>query len=136
MLAVCAYGQTIEEALNVAYNGVDKVNFEGKTYRRDIAHRYVSCCRFSSTSVLTESIVRSKPPLKAKALNRSRTLKLVFLLMQAITLSKPSNPLSNRPDDPERMGPSVGLAESSISGLRAGTKIVCLSLAPMVSALS
>jgi len=41
VLAVCAYGQTIEEALNTAYNGVDNVNFEGKTYRRDIAHQCV-----------------------------------------------------------------------------------------------
>ena len=135
VLAVCAYGQTIEEALNTAYNGVDKVDFEGKTYRRDIAHRCVFCCIYS-ISVFTESVVPSKPPLKAKAPNRSRTLKLVSLLMQAITLSKPSNPLSNKPDALERMGQSVGLAESSISRLLAGRRIVCLSPAPMVSAQS
>jgi phosphoribosylamine--glycine ligase/phosphoribosylformylglycinamidine cyclo-ligase len=46
VLAVCAYGQTIQEALNSAYNGVDKVSFEGKTYRKDIAHRYLVFYRF------------------------------------------------------------------------------------------
>ncbi|KAG8766536.1 Bifunctional purine biosynthetic protein ade1 [Ceratobasidium sp. 428] len=39
VIAVTAYGETLREALDRAYNGVDAVNFEGKTFRRDIAHR-------------------------------------------------------------------------------------------------
>lgn len=39
VLAVTAYAPTLPEALEAAYKGVDAVGFEGKTYRRDIAHR-------------------------------------------------------------------------------------------------
>ncbi|KAG8740488.1 hypothetical protein FRC12_015988 [Ceratobasidium sp. 428] len=39
VIAITAYGETLREALDRAYNGVDAVTFEGKTFRRDIAHR-------------------------------------------------------------------------------------------------
>lgn len=39
VLAVTSYAPTLQEALDTVYAGVDKVNFEGKIYRRDIAHR-------------------------------------------------------------------------------------------------
>ncbi|KXN88719.1 Bifunctional purine biosynthetic protein ADE1 [Leucoagaricus sp. SymC.cos] len=39
VLAVSAYAPTLEIALQKAYHGVDTIQFEGKTYRRDIAHR-------------------------------------------------------------------------------------------------
>ncbi len=39
VLAVTAHGPTLESALEAAYRGVDAVTFEGKTFRRDIAHR-------------------------------------------------------------------------------------------------
>ncbi|KAG8855999.1 hypothetical protein FRB91_001340 [Serendipita sp. 411] len=39
VLAVTAFGTSIELALKNAYTAVDGVEFEGKTYRRDIAHR-------------------------------------------------------------------------------------------------
>jgi Phosphoribosylamine-glycine ligase len=42
VLAVTAYAPTLKEALDAVYFGVDKVSFEGKTYRRDIAHRLVN----------------------------------------------------------------------------------------------
>lgn len=38
-MVVTAYAPTLQEALDAVYAGVDKVSFEGKTYRRDIAHR-------------------------------------------------------------------------------------------------
>lgn len=41
VLAVTAYGDTIKAALHSAYQTVDAVQFEGKTFRRDIAHRSV-----------------------------------------------------------------------------------------------
>lgn len=41
VIAVCAYADTLKEALNAAYRGVDAVQFQGKTYRKDIGHRYV-----------------------------------------------------------------------------------------------
>lgn len=40
-MAVCAAGKTLKEAVYLAYRGVDVVEFEGKTLRRDIAHRSV-----------------------------------------------------------------------------------------------
>lgn len=40
MLAVSAVGSTIKETMDLAYEGVTKVAFEGATFRRDIAHRY------------------------------------------------------------------------------------------------
>lgn len=39
VIAVSAFGNTLQEAVELAYQGVDAVHFEGKTYRRDIAHR-------------------------------------------------------------------------------------------------
>lgn len=42
VLAVTSYAPTLPEALKSVYAGVDQVFFEGKTYRRDIAHRYIS----------------------------------------------------------------------------------------------
>ncbi|QRV97406.1 phosphoribosylamine-glycine ligase/phosphoribosylformylglycinamidine cyclo-ligase [Ceratobasidium sp. AG-Ba] len=39
VIAVASYGKTLQEALDRAYKGVDAVAFEGKTFRRDIAHR-------------------------------------------------------------------------------------------------
>ncbi|KAG8799273.1 hypothetical protein FRC17_007175, partial [Serendipita sp. 399] len=39
VLGVTAFGSSIEEALKKAYAAVDGVEFDGKTYRRDIAHR-------------------------------------------------------------------------------------------------
>ncbi|KAF9448190.1 bifunctional purine ADE1 [Macrolepiota fuliginosa MF-IS2] len=39
VLVVSAYAPTLEKALQYAYSGIDTVKFEGKTYRRDIAHR-------------------------------------------------------------------------------------------------
>jgi len=39
VLAVSAYGATLEEALKSAYGVVGDIQFEGMVYRRDIAHR-------------------------------------------------------------------------------------------------
>ncbi|KAJ4485915.1 aminoimidazole ribonucleotide synthetase [Lentinula aciculospora] len=39
VLVATAYSPTLEEALKTVYQAVDHVSFEGKTYRRDIAHR-------------------------------------------------------------------------------------------------
>lgn len=39
VIVVSAYAPSLQEALDLAYAGVDKVSFEGKIYRRDIAHR-------------------------------------------------------------------------------------------------
>ncbi|KAF8632945.1 hypothetical protein AX15_001551 [Amanita polypyramis BW_CC] len=39
VLAVTAYADTLEQAVSAAYAGIDSVSFEGKTFRRDIAHR-------------------------------------------------------------------------------------------------
>lgn len=41
VIVVSAYATTLEGALNAAYTGVDHVDFEGKVFRRDIAHRSV-----------------------------------------------------------------------------------------------
>jgi phosphoribosylamine-glycine ligase len=41
VIAVSAYAPSLQEALDRVYEGVEKVNFEGKVYRRDIGHRYV-----------------------------------------------------------------------------------------------
>jgi phosphoribosylamine--glycine ligase len=39
VLGVCAAGESLQEAVNLAYRAVSEVNFEGKTFRRDIAAR-------------------------------------------------------------------------------------------------
>jgi len=39
VLVICAHGATVEDALKLAYSGVDQVEFDGKTYRKDIAYR-------------------------------------------------------------------------------------------------
>ncbi len=52
VIAVSAYAPSLHEALDRAYQGVGQVNFDGKVYRRDIAHRYVS--RNNYHSAITE----------------------------------------------------------------------------------
>ncbi|HBG22711.1 MAG: phosphoribosylamine--glycine ligase [Syntrophaceticus sp.] len=39
VLGITAFGATIEEAVQNVYAGVEKVNYQGMHYRRDIAHR-------------------------------------------------------------------------------------------------
>ena len=41
VMAVSAYAATLRAALDLAYAGANNVSFEGKMYRRDIAHRCV-----------------------------------------------------------------------------------------------
>jgi len=40
VLAVTSYAPNLHDAVRAAYAGVSAVSFEGKSYRRDIAHRY------------------------------------------------------------------------------------------------
>ena len=47
VIAVSAYAPSLQEAIDRAYEGVGQINFDGKVYRRDIAHRYV--CQGSVT---------------------------------------------------------------------------------------
>ncbi|KAK7059178.1 Bifunctional purine biosynthetic protein ADE5,7 [Paramarasmius palmivorus] len=51
VIAVTAYAPTLQEALEAAYKGVDCVSFDGKTYRRDIAHRALKASATEKTSV-------------------------------------------------------------------------------------
>jgi len=39
VMAVTCSAPTLEQALAQVYTAVDKISFEGKFYRRDIAHR-------------------------------------------------------------------------------------------------
>lgn len=48
VIAVSAFGNTLQEAVELAYQGVDAVQFEGKTFRRDIAHRALKPATSSS----------------------------------------------------------------------------------------
>jgi phosphoribosylamine--glycine ligase/phosphoribosylformylglycinamidine cyclo-ligase len=50
VLAVCASASTLRQAVDLAYQGVDLVDFAGKTYRRDIAYRALSSEDPSSSS--------------------------------------------------------------------------------------
>ncbi|KAH6916922.1 bifunctional purine ADE1 [Coprinopsis sp. MPI-PUGE-AT-0042] len=51
VMAVTAYGTTIQDALASAYKGVENVSFEGKTFRRDIAHQALKAQSSSSTGL-------------------------------------------------------------------------------------
>ncbi|KAI0778429.1 aminoimidazole ribonucleotide synthetase [Trametes elegans] len=42
VLVVSAYAPTLQGALDAAYAGVENISFEGKVFRRDIAHRALS----------------------------------------------------------------------------------------------
>ncbi|EPQ61418.1 hypothetical protein GLOTRDRAFT_89991 [Gloeophyllum trabeum ATCC 11539] len=53
VIAVSAYAPTLREALHAVYVGVESVNFEGKTFRRDIAHRALSSQSDSTPKGLT-----------------------------------------------------------------------------------
>ncbi|MBI1826633.1 MAG: phosphoribosylamine--glycine ligase [Planctomycetes bacterium] len=43
VLAVTGLGETIQSAKKAAYSGVEKIQFEGATFRRDIADKATSC---------------------------------------------------------------------------------------------
>ncbi|KAJ7786562.1 aminoimidazole ribonucleotide synthetase [Mycena metata] len=51
VIVVTAHAPTLQEALDTVYAGVDKVSFEGKTYRRDIAHRALKAASQSTTGL-------------------------------------------------------------------------------------
>ncbi|KDN37939.1 putative bifunctional purine ade1 [Tilletiaria anomala UBC 951] len=53
VLAVSAVGKTLQEAVTLAYQGVDMIQFQGKTFRRDIAHRALKPAS-TATEVPTE----------------------------------------------------------------------------------
>lgn len=61
VLAVTAYGSSIERAVELVYQGVDQISFEGKTLRRDIAHRLVKTFGYlrMSWADLTDSSIRA-----------------------------------------------------------------------------
>ncbi|KAJ7926022.1 aminoimidazole ribonucleotide synthetase [Mycena leptocephala] len=46
---------TLREALDAVYAGVDKVSFEGKTYRRDIAHREPTGLTYAQAGVSVDA---------------------------------------------------------------------------------
>ena len=56
VLAVCAHAPTLRSAVDAAYAGIDLVDFDGKTFRRDIAYRALS----SENAVASSS--KSPPP--------------------------------------------------------------------------
>lgn len=41
VLVVTSYASNLPDAVRAAYAGVSTISFKGKTYRRDIAYRYV-----------------------------------------------------------------------------------------------
>ncbi|KAK8858880.1 phosphoribosylamine-glycine ligase [Kwoniella newhampshirensis] len=51
VLAVCASASSLRGAVDLAYQGVDQVDFSGKTYRRDIAYRALAAEPVPATSV-------------------------------------------------------------------------------------
>ncbi|KAG8889351.1 hypothetical protein FRB98_004635 [Tulasnella sp. 332] len=51
VIVLSATASTLEEALRLAYQGCDAVSFEGKTLRRDIAHRALSQSSSQKTSL-------------------------------------------------------------------------------------
>jgi len=53
VLAVSASGSTLQEAVDLAYKGVDQIQFEGKTFRRDIAHRALRPSKAAQQEALT-----------------------------------------------------------------------------------
>jgi phosphoribosylamine--glycine ligase/phosphoribosylformylglycinamidine cyclo-ligase len=42
VVAVCAFASNLREAVDLVYSGIEKVDFKGKTFRRDIAYRALS----------------------------------------------------------------------------------------------
>lgn len=53
VLAVCAFAPTLRSAVDAAYAGVDMVDFQGKTFRRDIAYRALSSTTSTSAPAAT-----------------------------------------------------------------------------------
>jgi phosphoribosylamine--glycine ligase/phosphoribosylformylglycinamidine cyclo-ligase len=54
VIAVSAYASSLQGALDRAYEGVARVSFDGKVYRRDIAHQCVSSEPLAWRAPLTE----------------------------------------------------------------------------------
>lgn len=53
VLAVSASGSSLQEAVELAYKGVDQISFDGKTFRRDIAHRALRPAKAAPREALT-----------------------------------------------------------------------------------
>ncbi|WVO18577.1 phosphoribosylamine-glycine ligase [Cryptococcus depauperatus] len=53
VLAVCASARTLHAAVDLAYQGVNQIDFKGKTVRRDIAYRALSAEQFAEPLSMT-----------------------------------------------------------------------------------
>jgi len=51
VMAVNATANTLLEAVHLAYSGVNLVEYEGKYFRGDIAHRFVKRCAYKGTCI-------------------------------------------------------------------------------------
>lgn len=45
VFSVAAYGPTLQEAVSLAYQGVESIHFENMFYRKDIARRFIESTR-------------------------------------------------------------------------------------------
>ncbi|ORX37115.1 putative Phosphoribosylformylglycinamidine cyclo-ligase [Kockovaella imperatae] len=61
VLAVCAFAPSLRQAVDMAYSGVELVEFEGKTFRRDIAYRALAAEPAPLTSTASSSSIPQRP---------------------------------------------------------------------------
>lgn len=53
VLVVAAYAADLKQALALAYEAIEAIEFEGKTFRRDIAHRYCLLVTLITSSIIS-----------------------------------------------------------------------------------
>lgn len=113
VLAVCAAGATLREAVDLAYSGVDLIEFKGKTYRRDIAYRALQAAEAPNRAFSPPPMAEPAPSLTYAAAGVS--VDAGNALVDAI---KPVVKATRRPGADSNIGGFGGAFDLAAAGFR------------------
>jgi phosphoribosylamine--glycine ligase/phosphoribosylformylglycinamidine cyclo-ligase len=110
VLAVCAASSTLRKAVDLAYSGVDLVEFSGKTYRRDIAYR--------ALAAEASSLHHSQPVAKVNGLTYAAAGVSVDAGNELVDLIKPVVKATRRPGADATIGGFGGSFDLTAAGYK------------------
>lgn len=113
VLAVCAAGATLRQAVDLAYSGVDLIDFKGKTFRRDIAYRALDAQNAPNRALSPPPVSEPAPSLTYAAAGVS--VDAGNALVDAI---KPVVKATRRPGADSNIGGFGGAFDLAAAGFR------------------
>ena len=109
VVSVCAVASSLREAVDLAYSNVDKVDFKGKTFRRDIAYRALSS---------QEPAVAVDPPPQSHGMTYAAAGVSVDAGNELVDMIKPVVKATKRPGADSVIGGFGGAFDLAATGYR------------------